>query len=201
MSSKILKTEKYLTEEEIGKLLEIIDEIEDKTLIVFTLETGLRRSEVVNILTSNIDYERQVVKIYDEKKNHWREVVFPRYVGSQLRMYLNSRKQKSSLLFPFCGRTANRRLKKWCVKAEIRIERKGKTRVSFHWLRHTFIIRSKMVGRDIKVVQQNTGDTIETILKYYRKLSIEDRIREVENKPILPQDHMLDGINLRCQTL
>jgi len=42
-----------------------------------------------------------------------------------------------------------------------------------------------MVGRDIKVVQQNTGDTIETILKYYRDLSIEDRVREMEEKPLL----------------
>lgn len=57
--------------------------------------------------------------------------------------------------------------------------------MSFHWLRHTFIRRSKMAGRDIKVVQQNTGDTIETILKYYRDLSIEDRVKEMEEKPLL----------------
>lgn len=43
-----------------------------------------------------------------------------------------------------------------------------------------------MVGRDIKVVQQNTGDTVETILKYYRDLSIEDRTAEFDAKPILP---------------
>lgn len=35
------------------------------------------------------------------------------------------------------------------------------------------------------MVQQNTGDTIETILKYYRDLSIEDRVKEMEQKPLL----------------
>ncbi len=36
-----------------------------------------------------------------------------------------------------------------------------------------FICRSKMVDQGIKVVQQNTGDTIE------------DRIKEMEQKPLL----------------
>lgn len=189
MSEKILPSEKCLTEKEIQKLLSVIDQIEDKTLILFTLETGLRRSEVVEILTSNIDYKRQTVKIYDEKKDEWRIVVFPEYIGSQVKMYLNSRNLNSPYLFSFCGRTANRRLKKWCRRAGIRSSKSDKTLVTFHWLRHTFIRRSKMAGREIKVVQQNTGDTIETILKYYRKPSIEQCKQEIEAKRIFDKNN------------
>jgi integrase len=176
---------KYLSEEELQRLLTTIDDLKDKTLIVFALETGLRRSEIVTIRTADIDFERQTVKVFDEKKDEWRLVVFPQYVGTQLRMYLKARKRRSAYLFPFSHRTANRKLQRWCQAAKIRLDPQGRTQVSFHWLRHTFIRRSKMVGRDIKVVQQNTGDTIETILKYYRDLSIEDRIREMEEKPLI----------------
>lgn len=185
MSSKVPPTEKYLTEEEIKDLLTIINRIEDRTLVLFTLETGLRRSEVVGIQTANIDYDRQTVEIYDEKKDEWRIVIFPSYVGTKIRMYLNSRDVKSRQLFPFCGRTANRRFKKWCKRAKIRLTENGNTLVTFHWLRHTFIRRSKSAGRDIKVVQKNTGDTLETILRYYRDLSVEDAVCEIEQKPIL----------------
>jgi len=187
MSKKIPHSDKYLTEEEIKKLIQSIEILEDKTLILFTLETGLRRSEVVNIYTSNLEFKRQVVQVFDDKKDEWRSIVYPNYVGSQVKMYLNNREESSQFLFPFCGKTANRKLKKWAKKADIRTNDMGQTDVSFHWLRHTYIRRSKKVGRDIKVVQQNTGDTIETVLKYYRDLSIEDRIFEIESKPLLKE--------------
>ncbi len=65
--------EKYLTEREIEGLLSVIDNIEDKALITLGIDSGGRVSEVVGILTSNIDHERQVIKIWDEKKDVWRE--------------------------------------------------------------------------------------------------------------------------------
>jgi len=193
MSNKKPIVDKYLNEEELKKLITSISDLTDKTLILFTLETGLRRSEVVAIHTSNLDLESQTVQIFDFKKDEWRIAVYPKYISSQIHMYLDARASTSPLLFPFSSRTANRRLKRWCQYAGIRLQNNGESIVSFHWLRHTFIRRSKMAGRDIKVVQQNTGDTIETILKYYRNLSLEDRVFEIEHKPILDiSDHKAD---------
>ena len=193
VSLKMSNADKYLSEDELVRLLASIEDLEDKSLVLFGLETGLRRSEVVSILTSNIDFTRQLAQVYDEKKDHWRDVVFPRYIGSHLRMYLNIRTRKSARLFPFSSRTANRKLRKWCERAEVRLNASGRSMVTFHWLRHTFIRRSKMVGRDIKLVQQNTGDTVETILRYYRELSVEDRLTEIESKPILPSEAINHG--------
>ncbi len=42
-----------------------------------------------------------------------------------------------------------------------------------HWLRHTFIRLSRRAGRDIKFVQQNTGDSLKTILEHYEGLTDE----------------------------
>ena len=57
--------EKYLSEREIEGLLSIIDNVLDKCLITLGIDSGGRVSEVIGILTSNIDYERQTIKIWD----------------------------------------------------------------------------------------------------------------------------------------
>jgi len=186
--NKTDNSQKYLFENELKALFDVIDDIEARTLIEFALETGLRASDVTGILTSNIEFEHQYIKIWDEKKDTWRNIVFPKSTGNLIKMYLKARKQNGPGLFPYSEKTLRRRLQDYCRKAGIRkVKKKTGTAVGWHWLRHTFIRRSQMAGRDIKVVQQNTGDTIETILKYYRDLSIEDRVKEIEKKPIYPQ--------------
>ena len=185
MRKKPENSPKYLFDDEIKKLLDSIEKIEDRAVIEFGLETGLRASDIVGIITSNIDFEHQFIKVWYEKKDNWRNIVFPKTTGNILKMYLNARKTKSPKLFPCSEKTLQRTLQNYCRLAKLRPAKlKTGTLIGWHWLRHTFIRRSQMFNRDIKLVQQNTGDTIETILKYYRDLSIEDRIREIESKPI-----------------
>jgi len=177
---------RYLTAEEIEKLLSSIEDMEDFTLIQFALETGVRRSELTTIETKDIDFEQQSAPIYDEKKDEYRRIVFPKQVAAQVKRYLNARQVRSKLLFPFTIRTVNNKVKRWATKAGVRLDPKTKeSKVSAHWFRHTYIRRSQMAGRDMKVVQQNTGDTEQTILKYYRELTIEDRVKETEEKPLV----------------
>ena len=173
---------KYLSEREINSLLSIIDNIEDKCLITLGIDSGGRVSEIVGILTSNIDYESQVIKIWDEKKDIWREWVVTSPTVQLIRMYLNSRSKKSPELFPFTYKTANRRLKKWCKVSGI-----AQHKAHWHTLRHTYIVQSRMKERDIKAVQQQTGDSLLTLLRIYSNLSNEDRLKISEAKPILPE--------------
>ena len=175
--------EKYLTEREIEGLLSVIDNIEDKALITLGIDSGGRVSEVVGILTSNINHERQTIKIWDEKKDQWREWVVTKPTMQLIRMYLNSRQKKDPRLFPFSYKTANRRLKRWCEVAEI-----PKEKAHWHTLRHTYIVQSRLRGRDIKAVQQQTGDSLLTLLRIYSNLSNEDRIKISESRPILPKE-------------
>ena len=61
-----------LTEAQIKSLLTATDNIQDDALIRLGLSVGLRVSEVVSIRTSEIDFERGIIKIWDEKKDRWR---------------------------------------------------------------------------------------------------------------------------------
>ena len=64
-----------LTEAQIRLLLNTIDDIRDDALIRLGLSVGLRVSEVVGIRTSEIDFERGLIKIWDEKKDVWRFIM------------------------------------------------------------------------------------------------------------------------------
>jgi integrase len=197
MSINVSRTDKYFNEADVRQLLSSITILEDKVLIAFGIDTGLRVSEVVSIITSNINFEENTVLAYDHKKDEWRNVVFTRPVGNLLRMYLNERNMKDQRLFPFSWKTAERKLKRWCKVSGIKISDgtrtvngkvvpDGETYATWHYCRGTFMRMSRRVGRDMKVVQQNTGDSVRTILEYYGDLSLEDRAKEMEEKPIIP---------------
>ena len=184
LSKKIPKGDKYIPEEWLKKLYQSIDNVRDKTYIMYHAETGLRVTEVVNTEIVHVDWENFRTYTYDFKKDKWRFIYFPEFVKAQLKQWLKQRQIeeiKDKKLFPFTEKTANRILKKWCKEIDFPYANV----VGSHWLRHTFIRLSQKTGRNIKAVQQNTGDTIETILGWYSDLSREDMKKEIEEKPMI----------------
>ncbi len=184
VSNKISKGDKYIPQQYLKKLYQVVDDIRDRTYILYHSQTGLRVSDVVNTEIVHIDWKENRTYTYDHKKDKWRFVYWPEFVRSSLKMWLKQRQIegiKDKRLFPFSEKTANRILKRWCKKIDFPYAHI----VGSHWLRHTFIRLSRKAGRDIKFVQQNTGDTIKTILEWYSDLSSEDLREEIEKKPLI----------------
>lgn len=184
MSKKISKGDKFIPEEYLKKLYDIIDNPRDKAYIIYHAETGLRVSDVLGTELVHVDWQNLKTYTYDFKKDTWRFVYFPDKVKAALKMWLLERENqgiKDKLLFPFSEKTANRILKHWCKQINFPYFEL----VGSHWLRHTFIRLSRKAGRDIKAVQQNTGDTIKTILEWYSDLSSADMREEIDNKPLI----------------
>jgi len=180
----IRKTEKYIPGDFLKQLYEAVDNLRDLAYIKFHAETGLRISDVIQAEVKNIEWDHNRILVWDEKKDEWRTVHFPPSVGSTLKIYLNHRNAgngKDRRLFPFSEKTANNIIKRWCVKLGFRYGDK----VSSHWLRHTFIRLSRRAGRDIKAVQQNTGDDIQTIMKWYEGLTDDEMETEISGKPLV----------------
>lgn len=181
------KRERYpnraLTEAEIRQLLHAIDNIRDDALIRLGLSVGLRVSEVVTITTSAIDFDRQLIKIWDEKKDRWRLIMPTLDSLRAIRQYLNTLPRESQYLFPVSTKTVERIIQKWSKKAL------GFT-LSWHALRTTYVTRSVELEQSPAVVMANTGDSAATILKYYAKLPEVVMQRFVENKPVIPQERV-----------
>lgn len=195
VSNKLPKSDKYFPDYIVKKLYETVDSVRDRFYIKWHIETGVRISDIVGqkhkgkdrVLgqeIQNIDFERCCIKTWDFKKDSWRDVYFPVTLKWDLKVWLKERQNlglKGRELFPYSEKTCNRILKKWCKEIGFKYYKQ----VGTHWCRHTFIRLSRKSGRDIKAVQQNTGDTIETLLNWYSDLSSEDMRHEIDGKPIV----------------
>jgi len=177
----------YLQPNEIKKLLETIDNIEDKALIVTGIETGMRVSEITKgFKIEMINWDDRTAKIYDEKKDVYRDIAIPSFSINLLKMYLNSEKRTKSNVFSFSYKTVNRKLMFWINKAGIKKYVNGKP-VNFTWhkLRHTFVKLSAQAHRDPMSIAQQTGDRLTTVLKIYGEWEISAMSKYFDEKPII----------------
>ncbi|HDM25579.1 MAG TPA: site-specific integrase [Thermoplasmatales archaeon] len=177
----------YLQPDEVKKLINTIDNLEDKALIVTGLETGMRVSEITKgFFIEMINWDSGTAKIFDEKKDLWREIAIPRNALNLLKMYLNAEKRKKGPVFPFTYKTANRKLMKWIKKAGIQKYKNGRP-VNFTWhkLRHTFVRLSAQAHRDPMAVAQQTGDRLTTVLKIYGTWLPSAMAKHFDEKPLV----------------
>ncbi len=172
-----------LTEPQIRTLLSSLENIRDDALIRVGLSVGLRVSEVVSIRTSEIEFDRSLIKIWDEKKDKWRLVMPTLEAMSAIKKYMNSLSKQPQYLFPVTTKTIERIIQKYS-KLSLGFV------ISWHSLRTTYVSRSVELEQSPAVVMLNTGDSPATILKYYTKLPEVVLRRFVQNKPVIPQERV-----------
>lgn len=168
---------KYLTQDEIQRLLVRIDNPRDKLLIQLGFVTGCRVSEVVSIAIRGIKSDR--IEIWDEKKDCYREVVIDsetrRWIEEYIADHWMPKPHKHHQLFYFSTKTANRILKYWFREADIPVEK-----AHWHTLRHTYVIHSLESGVPLNHVCAQTGDSANMIIRTYGAPSIDKRIEVLE---------------------
>jgi len=177
----------YLQPNEIKKLIDTIDNIEDKALIVTGIETGMRVSEITQgFKIEMINWDGGTAKIFDEKKDVFRDIAIPKRALNLLKMYLNSKKRKKGNVFPFSYKTANRKLMYWIQQCEIQKYKEGKpANFTWHKLRHTFVRLSAQAHRDPMAVAQQTGDKLETVLRIYGTWETSAMSKHFDEKPLI----------------
>lgn len=145
------------------------------------LELGPRVSEIVGIRWEDIDHDRLMITLWDEKKDVHRACTMPDDLWEELVAYSKMVDRRQGRLFPITDKTANRWLKELAKAAGI------KRRVWWHMMRHTHVVQSRRAGRDWDWISQQTGDSVATLIKWYSKLSIEDR-HEIGNRTSLVRE-------------
>lgn len=180
----------YLQPNEVKLLIDTIDNIEDKALIVTGIETGMRVSETTKgFKVEMINFADGTAKIWDEKKDIYRDIAIPTNALNLLRMYLNTKKRKKGDVFPFSYKTANRKLMYWVKKAGIRKYANGKpTNFTWHKLRHSFVRLSAQAHRDPQAVAQQIGDRLTTVLRIYGTWETSAMSKHFDEKPLIKGD-------------
>lgn len=144
-----------LSKEEVKRIIDSANNMKHKLVLKCLYGMGLRVSEVVDLKISDLDFDRDVVKISSAKRNKQRYVMLPKELKSDLKNYIELEKSEKYL---FCGRRNKYAIKSIQKIFEYAVEKAGiKKEVSCHTLRHSFATHLLEKGVDIRYIQSLLG--------------------------------------------
>lgn len=147
-----------LSDQEAVKLIECVSHLKHRTVLLVCYAAGMRLSEVTHLKISDVDGQRNQIRIANGKGNKERRVpASPRLLDS-LREYWKSFRP-SNYLFP--GKTADVPLSSATVqkacKLAVAMARISKTGISPHTLRHTYATSMLEAGVDLLTISRLLG--------------------------------------------
>jgi integrase len=149
-----------------------------RSIIVMSLDTGMRRGEITSEVWEHVDFNRDLLVVTRSKTagGEGREIPFTARVHDLLR----AERKEEGLLFTFKGRPV--RIIKTAWKAAIR--RAGIRYLRFHDLRHTFNSRLMEAGviQDVRKVLMghSTGEDINSRYTHVELPAKREAIRKLE---------------------
>jgi site-specific recombinase XerD len=158
-----------LSGREIQRLLESTPTLRDKLLLGMMYATGLRVSEVVRLRYRDLDFDRDLIRVWQGKGRKDRQVVLPKTFVPLLQQHA-ARFRGEDFVFP--GERVSRHISPRTVqrvmKRSLQIARIEKPATP-HTLRHSFAVHSFENGCDIRNIQKLLGHAnLETTTIYVR---------------------------------
>ena len=173
------KIRQSLTFSELQLVLINCNTLREKALIELAVTTGIRREDIVRIEINRIDLQQQKLIFWEEKKDRLWMVAMPIELVHTLKMYMDTLPREQRFLFNFSGRTGYNILQRVLDRACIN------KHLSFHDLRRTFVRLSKRMGRDIRFVMDQTGDTARVITEEYEGYTVDELVELMNEDNIL----------------
>jgi integrase/recombinase XerC len=186
---KIAKTVQVpFSEKEILEVFKINDEddfksVRNKLIIELFYATGIRRSELINIKISDIDFNNETVKILG-KRNKERYIPLLKIVQKSIQNYLNYRLKintKESYLFvtlkgkKVYNTLVYRIINNYFSKVSAKVKK------SPHIIRHTFATHLLNEGADLNAVKELLGHSSLASTQVYTHSSL-GKIKEIYNQ-------------------
>ena len=183
-----------LTFEELRKVLDSCESLEEETMIKVAVTTGIRREDFALIELMNVNLEDRTITFWEEKKDRAWKVPLEPSVVQVLKKYIPTLPANEKYLFPKSGRTYYRRF-------NAILSRAGFPSMRFHDLRRTCMRLSRSMGRDIRFVMDLTGDKAETILQEYEGYTIDEMNKLLDENGILDHTISLGDLKERKRKL
>ncbi len=159
-----------LSREDFQRLLACIRENWLKELVVFAVNTGMRRGEILNLRWQDVDLARRTLTIQTRenfKTKHGRRRVVP--VNDVAYNVLASRhgKSPSEYVFELNDKKISESTVTHKFKACVRAANLTNPKVRFHSLRHTFATNLLRAGESIHIVQRILGHSSVMVTEGY----------------------------------
>lgn len=156
-----------LSKEDVAVIINAIDNLKHKTILMLTYACGLRVSEVVSIEISDIDSKRMIVHIRNAKGKKDRIVSISATILVMLRAYFKEYKPKKWM---FEGQFTGEH---YSVRSIQTVLQRAKNKAGIlksggmHALRHSFATHLLDKGIDVVMIQKLLGhNDIKTTLRY-----------------------------------
>jgi site-specific recombinase XerD len=156
----------YLTQSEMRDLIDSAVEPRNNLIVKMLYATGVRISELVNIKKSDIDFDRDTIKVFGKGAKE-RIVLIPDGLSSALRTYCEQLDDNSKL-FDLTTRTVQRDIKILAVRAGIN------KHVTPHKLRHSFATHMLQNGGSVVAIQKLLGHTSLNTTQIYTHYNVDD---------------------------
>jgi site-specific recombinase XerD len=165
------KLPEVLSQQEVFRLLNAIENNKHRTIMVLTYSAGLRLGEVVRLKKVDIDKERNLIHIHQAKGRKDRYTILSRVALEALERYLEQYRPED-WIFP--GAEPGRHLHERSVQKifEQAQEKAGiKKDVSVHTLRHSFATHLLEAGTDLRYIQELLGHQSSKTTEIYTHVS------------------------------
>lgn len=159
------KLPKVIDKDYLVEKINNIENIKHKSIIMLAYSTGMRVSEVCNLLISDIDSARMVITIRQSKGNKDRIVPLSVNVLSLLRLYFKEYKPKEYL---FNGQLSLRYSHKSCNEI---VKKYIGSNYHFHLLRHSTATALLESGTDLRIIQKLLGHSSSKTTEIYCHVS------------------------------
>jgi integrase len=146
-----------------------------KPILLTAYHTGMRKSEILNLIWDRIDLKAGIVRLRpeDTKTREGRTIPLTKELSEMLRnatIYLDESGQRVPWVFTYAGKrilSVRRAFETACREA-------GLNDVVFHDLRHTFVTNMRRAGVDYFRIMAVTGHKTMTVFKRYNTIDEAD---------------------------
>jgi len=161
---------RILSSEEFKSVIQVSSETL-KPILLMAVNTGMRISEILNLLWNDVNLDKGYILIRDSKNYESRYIP----IHQELKKVLVNLKEKSETEYVFGGRKSIR--KQWQKALKL----SGIEHCRFHDLRHTFASNLVMAGVDLVTVSQLMGHKDLSMTKRYAHPTPEHKKRAIES--------------------
>jgi len=162
-----------LSQQEVLRLIQAVDNLKHKTMLMLTYASGLRVSEVVRLRIEDLDIERNLIHIRGGKGKKDRYTILPQSMHVLLHHYWKTY-QLGAFGWLFPGDVPSRHLSERSIQAvfERAAEKAGINKpASMHTLRHSFATHLLEQGTDLRYIQELLGHQSSRTTEIYTHVS------------------------------
>ncbi len=162
-----------LTEKEIGKIIQVLDNQKHRALLSIIYAAGLKLSDVLNMKIEDIDFENKEIMVSPSKSEKGRKLMLPAKLIPILKSYIDKYKPQELLFGGDKGKSYSPRSVQLVFQQAI-AKAKIQKNASVHTLRHSYAVHCLERGMDIHLLQEILGH------RYLQTTAIYNQIAQVE---------------------